>query len=74
MRNRKRIAEELEHLRHRRDVLDKKIEDLEKAYLETENAEILHLVRTYAVSPEELADIIARSAAKAPGPLNKEEE
>ena len=73
MRDRKRIAEELEHLIHRRDALIKRIEDLRKAYTESENAEILDLVRTYSLSPEELKKLIARLADSTPGALEKEE-
>ena len=73
MRNRERIAEELEHLRHRRDVLNERIEKLEKVYAETENAEILNLVHSYALSPEELAKLISRLKTRTPGVIDKEE-
>jgi archaellum component FlaC len=58
MRNRERIAEELARARARRERLDRKIEDLEKEYTETENAEILGLVHSYDFTPEQLAEFM----------------
>jgi hypothetical protein len=72
MRNREKIAEELASARARRDRLDAKIEALEKEYIETENAEILGVVHSFDLTPEELADLMSRLRNKAPGP-DKEE-
>ena len=72
MRNREKIAEELASARARRDRLDAKIEALEKEYIETENAEILGVVHSFDLTPEELADLMSRLRKKAPGP-DKEE-
>ena len=69
MRNRERLAEELDRLKKRRDTLSKKIEELEKIYVETENAEILGLVRSYSLTPEELAKLMAHLGKKTPGRL-----
>ena len=72
MRNREKIAEELASARARRDRLDAKIEALEKEYIETENAEILGVVHSFDLAPEELADLMSRLRKNAPGP-DKEE-
>ena len=72
MRNREKIAEELASARARRDRLDAKIEALEKEYIETENAEILGVVHSFDLTPEELADLMSRLRNKVPGP-DKEE-
>jgi len=72
MRNREKIAEELASARARRDRLDAKIEALEKEYIETENAEILGVVHSFDLTPEELADLMSRLRKNAPGP-DKEE-
>ena len=72
MRNREKIAEELASARARRDRLDAKIEALEKEYIETENAEILGVVHSFDLTPEELADLMSRLRNKALGP-DKEE-
>ena len=74
MTKRERIAEELKNLTRRRDALNKRIEELEKTYQETENAEILGLVRSYDLTPEELAKLMARLASHAPGRLDMEED
>lgn len=73
MTKRERIAEELHNLRRRRDALNKRIEELEKKYEETENAEILGLVRSYDLTPEELAKLMARLASHAPGRVDRED-
>ncbi len=73
MTKRERVAEELAHLRTRRDALNKRIEELEKSYLESENAEILGLVRSYSLTPEELAKLMKHLAGHAPGQDVKEE-
>ena len=73
MTKRERIAEELGNLRRRRDALNKRIEELEKKYEETENAEILGLVRSYDLTPEELAKLMARLAQHAPGRPDRED-
>jgi hypothetical protein len=74
MRNRERIAEELARARARRERLDRKIEDLEKEYTETENAEILGLVHSYDFTPEQLAEFMAGLHKKGPVSSSKEEQ
>ena len=71
MGRRDRLKEELAHAKERRAILDKKIEALEKSLTETENAEILGLVRSYDLTPEELAKLMSRLAKTGTG---KEEE
>ena len=60
MGKRERLAEELARAKERRAVLDRKIEALSKSLTETENAEILGVVRSYDLSPEELEELISQ--------------
>ena len=73
MGKRAKIAEELNRARHRRAALDKRIKELEEAFTQTENTEILGIVHAYNLTPEELEKLMARLAKNAPGHPEKEE-
>ena len=61
-----RISKELAKAKEKRAALDKKIKDLEAAYLERENTEIHDLVREANPTPEALAELIRRSKIALP--------
>ena len=61
-----RLSRELEKAKEKRASLDRKIKDLEAKYLEQENTEIHDMVREARLSPEALAELIARSKRTLP--------
>ena len=61
-----RLSRELEKAKEKRASLDRKIKDLEARYLEQENTEIHDMVREAQLSPETLAELIARSRRALP--------
>ena len=73
MGKREKLAEELARARKRREALDKKIKELEENLTQTENTEILGIVHSYDLTPEELEKLMARLAKNAPGHPEKEE-
>ena len=70
-----RLSRELEKAKSKRASLERKIKDLEARYLEQENTEIHDMVREAQLSPETLAELIARSKHTLPQTLgNRLEE
>ena len=70
-----RLSRELEKAKSKRASLERKIKDLEARYLEQENTEIHDMVREAQLSPEALAELIARSKRTLPQTLgNRLEE
>ena len=56
-----KLVREIEKAKEKRAGLDKKIRELEDRYREQENTEIHDIVREANLSPEMLAELIARS-------------
>ena len=61
-----RLSNELTKARTKYAALEKKIKDLEERYREQENAEIHDMVREANLTPEMLAELIARSRHRLP--------
>lgn len=62
----RKIAEEIEKARKRREQMDAKVKELEEKYREVKNTEIQDIVAKAALSPEELAVLIERSQLALP--------
>ena len=54
----RKIAEEIEKARKRREQMDAKVKELEEKYREVKNTEIQDIVAKAALSPEELAVMV----------------
>lgn len=65
-----KLAREIEKSKEKRAGLDKKIRELEDKYREQENTEIHDMVREANLSPEMLAELIARSKHTLPQTRN----
>ena len=62
----KKIGAELKKARARRDEWDGRVKELERKYREAENTCIHDMVHAANLSPEQLAELIARSRSAAP--------
>ena len=56
-----KLSREIEKAKERRVAIDKKIRELEEKFVEQENTEIHDMVREARLTPEQLAELIARS-------------
>ncbi len=56
-----KLKKELEKARAKRDEWAAKVEELEAAYTEAEKTEVYGIFEASEISPEELADIIAKA-------------
>lgn len=61
-----KIGADLEKARKKRAEWDSKVKDLERRYREEENTEIHEMVHAAKLTPEQLAELIRKSAALMP--------
>ena len=65
-----RLSREIEKAKEKRAVIDKRIRELEEKFVEQENTEIHDMVRDAKLTPEQLAELIARSKHALPQTKN----
>ena len=58
-----KLESELERARHRRSDLDQRIKDLEDKILECRHQEIIGLVESASLTPQQLAEVIQNAKA-----------
>ena len=67
-----KIGADLEKARKKRAEWDAKVKDLERRYREEENTEIHEMVHAANLTPEQLAELIRKSAVFMPQVMDKE--
>ena len=67
-----KIGADLEKARKKRAEWDAKVKDLERRYREEENTEIHEMVHAGTLTPEQLAELIRKSAVFMPQGMDKE--
>ena len=67
-----KIGTDLEKARKKRAEWDAKVKDLERRYREEENTEIHEMVQAANLTPEQLAELIRKSAAFMPQVMAEE--
>lgn len=67
-----KIGADLEKARKKRAEWDAKVKDLERRYREEENTEIHEMVHAANLNPEQLAELIRKSAAFMPQVMAEE--
>ena len=67
-----KIGADLEKARKKRAEWDAKVKDLERRYREEENTEIHEMVHAATLTPEQLAELIRKSAVFMPQVMDKE--
>ncbi len=65
-----KMARDIEKAKEKRDVLDKKIRELEEKFVEQENTEIHDMVREANLTPEQLSELIRLSKHTLPQTKN----
>ena len=68
----KRIGEDLERARTRRDEWERKVKELERKYKEAENTCIHEMVHAASITPEQLAKLLQLANSVLPGTLTTE--
>ena len=67
-----KIGADLEKARKKRADWDAKVKDLERRYRDEENTEIHEMVHAANLTPEQLAELIRKSAVFMPQVMDKE--
>ena len=67
-----KIGADLEKARKKRTEWDAKVKDLERRYREEENTEIHEMVHAANLTPEQLAELIRKSAVFMPQVMDEE--
>lgn len=66
-----KIGADLKKALQKRDEWDARAKELEKKYRETENAMIHDMVHAANITPEQLAELIAKASVSVPNPMNE---